>query len=36
MPADWASKAGQDFIGNHALPMIDFASVHQWPDNWKT
>lgn len=32
--ADWASKAGQDWIANHALPQIDFASFHIWSDNW--
>lgn len=32
--SDWASKAGQDWIANHALPQIDFASFHIWSDNW--
>lgn len=26
---------GQDFIPNHLLPEIDFATTHIWPDNWK-
>ncbi|KAL4422049.1 hypothetical protein ABPG77_004865 [Micractinium sp. CCAP 211/92] len=32
--SDWASKAGQDWIANHALPQIDFAAYHIWSDNW--
>lgn len=33
-PTDWASKTGQDWIANHALPQIDFAAFHIWSDNW--
>lgn len=33
-PADWAAKAGQDFVANNNLPLIDFAAVHLWPTNW--
>eukprot|EP00887_Chlorella_sp_A99_P008258 scaffold12.g8258.t1 len=36
MPAsDWAQKAGQEFIENHDIPLIDFCSIHDWPDNWQ-
>lgn len=33
---DWASKAGQDFISQHVISVIDFATLHIWPDNWLT
>lgn len=33
---DWASKAGQDFIAQHVISVIDFATIHIWPDNWLT
>ena len=33
-PEVWASTTGQDFIANHAVPEIDFAVAHLWPDNW--
>jgi hypothetical protein len=29
----WAAKAGQDFVANHAHPSIDFAAVHIWPND---
>eukprot|EP01025_Chloroclados_australasicus_P061239 TRINITY_DN801_c1_g1_i1.p1 TRINITY_DN801_c1_g1~~TRINITY_DN801_c1_g1_i1.p1 ORF type:complete len:974 (-),score=120.79 TRINITY_DN801_c1_g1_i1:2457-4940(-) len=30
----WALQEGQDFVKNHAIPQIDFATVHIWSDNW--
>ena len=33
-PEVWAATTGQDFIKNHAVPEIDFAVAHLWPDNW--
>ena len=30
----WPLRTGQDFIPNHAVSTIDFASIHFWPDNW--
>ena len=30
----WALMEGQDFIANHQIPTIDFATTHVWPDNW--
>ena len=33
-PEVWASTTGQDFLANHAVPEIDFAVAHLWPDNW--
>ena len=30
----WAEKTGQDFERNTALPSIDYAEIHLWPDNW--
>jgi mannan endo-1,4-beta-mannosidase len=33
-PEVWASTTGQDFVENHAVPEIDFAVAHLWPDNW--
>ena len=30
----WALATGQDFLPNHAVSSIDFASIHFWPDNW--
>lgn len=30
----WPLETGQDFIPNHAVSTIDFASIHFWPDNW--
>jgi len=30
----WALEEGQDFVGNHDSPDIDFATLHAWPDNW--
>lgn len=31
---EWPLQTGQDFLPNHYLPSIDFASIHMWPDNW--
>ena len=25
---------GCDFLRHHALPLIDFATAHLWPDTW--
>ena len=33
-PEVWAATTGQDFLANHAVPEIDFAVAHLWPDNW--
>lgn len=33
-PQAWASDMGQDFMANTAIPDVDFATVHAWPDNW--
>ena len=30
----WALMEGQDFVANHAVREIDFATTHVWPDNW--
>jgi len=30
----WAHLQGQDFIKNHAIEGISYASIHAWPDNW--
>ena len=33
-PGDWGPGTGQDWARDHALPGIDFGTVHLWPDNW--
>lgn len=33
-PKNWSYGTGQDFSAQHALPAIDFAGMHLWPDNW--
>lgn len=30
----WPLQTGQDFLPNHQLDGIDYASIHLWPDNW--
>ncbi len=30
----WPLQTGQDFLPNHVVDGIDFASIHMWPDNW--
>ncbi|EFJ23690.1 hypothetical protein SELMODRAFT_232427 [Selaginella moellendorffii] len=30
----WSSDLGTDFIRNNAIPSIDFATVHSYPDLW--
>ena len=30
----WPLQTGQDWLPNHAVDAIDFASIHMWPDNW--
>ena len=30
----WAGQQGQDFVANHQIPGIDFATFHSWVDNW--
>lgn len=34
-PSSWAGYTGQDFLPQHAVPGIDYAAIHLWPDNWK-
>ncbi len=31
---NWSYGTGQDFSAQHALPAVDFAGMHLWPDNW--
>ena len=33
-PGSYATQYGVDFIRNHQVSGIDFASVHLYPDNW--
>lgn len=33
-PGSFATQYGVDFIRNHQVSGIDFASVHSYPDNW--
>ncbi|XP_002974444.2 mannan endo-1,4-beta-mannosidase 5 [Selaginella moellendorffii] len=33
-PGHWADFLGSDFIRNHLLSTIDFASIHAYPDIW--
>lgn len=30
----WANGQGQDFLANHQVAGIDFATFHSWVDNW--
>lgn len=30
-PGNWADHTGQDFVGNHASPYIDYTAIHMWP-----
>ena len=30
----WPLHTGQDFLPNHMVDGIDYASLHLWPDNW--
>ncbi|CAK0785325.1 hypothetical protein CVIRNUC_008532 [Coccomyxa viridis] len=30
----WSLHTGQDFLPNHMVDGIDYASLHLWPDNW--
>ncbi|KAK9825831.1 hypothetical protein WJX81_000642 [Elliptochloris bilobata] len=32
----WVPLSGQNFTNQTANPAIDFASIHLWPDQWKT
>jgi mannan endo-1,4-beta-mannosidase len=32
--ASWASEYTQDFVADHRVPEIDFATFHAWPDLW--
>ncbi|NQT19176.1 MAG: cellulase family glycosylhydrolase, partial [Planctomycetes bacterium] len=34
--SDWIydGATGTDFIADHALPNIDFCTMHLWPDHW--
>ena len=31
----WAYEMGQSFLGNHAVPGVDFAAIHAWPSRWE-
>jgi mannan endo-1,4-beta-mannosidase len=33
-PTRWAKSMGQNFTMNHSPDLIDFASIHIWPDTW--
>lgn len=33
-PQEWAGTMGQDFYLNHIPKILDFATVHVWPDTW--
>lgn len=33
-PNSYAGTIGTDFIKDHQLPGIDFATVHAYPDSW--
>lgn len=33
-PTWWAKSMGQNFTLNHSPDLIDFASIHIWPDTW--
>jgi hypothetical protein len=30
----WPLETGNDFLPNHLANGIDYASIHEWPDNW--
>lgn len=30
----WAHQNGQEFVRNHAIDGISYATIHAWPDNW--
>ena len=32
----WGSRTGQDFAADHASPAFDYATLHMWPDNWRS
>ena len=33
-PGDWVKNLGSDFIRNSKTDLIDFGSVHLYPDMW--
>lgn len=33
-PNEFAGREGTDFIRNHQVPGVDFASVHVYSDTW--
>lgn len=33
-PSSYCGTLGTDFIGDHDLPGIDFATAHAYPDAW--
>lgn len=33
-PGEWCSTLGTDFIRNSKIPLIDFTTVHIYPDKW--
>ncbi|EFJ13236.1 hypothetical protein SELMODRAFT_234867 [Selaginella moellendorffii] len=35
-PQDWCQYLGCDFVRNHLVPSIDFATIHAYPDAWRS
>jgi mannan endo-1,4-beta-mannosidase len=33
-PHTWMAQQGVDFVRNHSVPEIDFATLHLWPEGW--
>ena len=33
--SDWASREGQSFARHVRLKVVDYVSIHVWPDNWR-
>lgn len=33
-PNTYAAQVGTDFVRNHKVPGVDFASVHIYADSW--
>jgi len=33
-PLSWMDGQGTDFIANHQVSTVDFATAHSWPDHW--
>lgn len=34
-PGTWAEGQGQDFLRDHSIPGISYASIHVWSKNWE-